>query len=676
MQLSDLGITTAKVNQFAKKGISTAEQLVRFLPRRYMDFSNPTGILPEDEISCVCVKVDSVSANHGSNIPYIQARCTVIPENVPLQVTWFHQNYMYNKIAYMAEDHNTIYCCGKITWNEDYKTYQMCAPQLFEYDSPKQRTIKPVYPKIKDMSADYLATQIGKCVRLDICTQDPYPPQIVRQYSDLSLKEALTYMHFPSSMEDVERARKRLVFDELLDFAAQNEWAKRCASIGSPFPIKTLKLHNDLYRSLPFQLTEDQIGAIKGMVEEIRAGRLLNALVQGDVGCGKTIVAMMMMATMAGNGYQSVLLAPTQVLARQHFEDAKALFEPFNIKVAYLGTDLKQSERKKEIAAIESGVAKIIVGTSSLIGGSRCMSSIAYKELALLVVDEEHKFGVAQREALRNRASGGIHSITMSATPIPRTLAQTVYGSTIKLFPIKSKPNGRMPIVTGLATTKEKLFKFIIKEAKQGHQTYVVCPMIDRNEAAKGIRSVSEVSEEYHAALDQYGIEIETLTGRDSKATCNEVIERFKNGETQVLISTSVVEVGVNVPSATTMMIVNAERFGLASLHQLRGRVGRGSYQSYCVLDASCASEEAKERLNVLVKSNDGFEIAQEDLRLRGSGDFLGTEQSGDNRMLYMMLTYPKEYEKAQSLAATLIDEYGWVPDNEDDDPLANKKTG
>lgn len=676
MQLADLGITTVKLNQFAKKGIYTAEQLVRYLPKKYMDFTSPTGILPETEISCVCVKVESVSSNANATIPYLQARCRIIPDDKPLVVTWFHQLYQYKRILYMAEDYNTIYACGKITWSAEYSTYQMCAPLLFEYDAPKQRCIKPVYSKIKDMGNDFLTQQIQKCLRLDACMTDPYPSRIVRQYSDLSLSEALRTLHFPYSMDSIEKAKHRLLFDELLDFAARNEWAKRSSAIGSSYSIKTLKLFHDIGKNLPYNLTPDQTTAIEGMLTEIKTGRRLSALVQGDVGCGKTIVAMLMMAIMAGSGYQSALLAPTQVLARQHYNDAIELFAPFGVRVAYLGTDLKASERKREIASIESGEAKIIIGTSSLIGGSRCMSTINFRDLAMVVVDEEHKFGVAQREALLKRTAGGVHSITMSATPIPRTLAQTVYGSAIKLFTIRTKPNGRRPVITGFATTKEKFFNFVIKEAKRGHQTYVVCPMIEKNEKIQGVKSVDEISAAYHAALDPYGIKIETLTGKDSKATCNEVIERFKAGETHVLISTSVVEVGVNIPTATTMMIVNAERFGLASLHQLRGRVGRGSSQSFCVLDASNATDEGKARLSILINSNDGFEIAQEDLRLRGSGDFLGTMQSGDNRMLYMMLTYPKEYRKAQSLAKQLIDEYGWVPEKEEVEETPAQKTG
>lgn len=463
----------------------------------------------------------------------------------------------------------------------------------------------------------------------------------------------------PQNMQEVEDGKKRLLCDELLNFAVANEWNKRNSAIGSPFSIKTLKLYHDIVNSLPYQLTSDQSSAVKTMLAHAQEGKRINALVQGDVGCGKTIIAILMVAAFVGSGYQTVIMAPTQVLARQHYEDVAAIMEPYGIKVAYLGTDVKASEKKKIAKDIEEGSIKVIVGTQSVFG-----KNINYNNLALTVADEEHKFGVAQRNALTEKASAGVHSITMSATPIPRSLAQVIYGGNTQLYTIKTMPAGRKPVITGLATTKEKLFNFIIKEAKAGHQTYVVCPMIDANDDMEGVRSVEEVSKEFLSRLAPHGIQIETLTGRDSKdkKKTEEIINRFKDGTASVLISTTVIEVGVNVPTATTMVIINAERFGLAALHQLRGRVGRGSYQSFCVLDAEHAGKEGRERLSILVNNSSGFEIAKEDLRLRGAGDFIGTRQSGDNKYLSLLLAYPDEYKKAQELAVELIDKYGWTP--------------
>lgn len=658
MNLSELGIQAAKIRQFTQKGIMTAEDLVRYLPRKYMDFTRVTGIRPETETSCVLLKVQAVQA-YDRTTPVLQASCKILPNGEPIKVTWFHQNYLYHKI-YNLIDHE-VFAAGKIKWNDNFKNYEMASPEVFEPDNPGCRRIKPIYTKIKGMSEDYLTTYIAAALRIDAAMGDVYPREIVSKYSALSTAEALRMLHNPASMDEISAAQDRLIGDDLLYFAACNEWSHRNSAIGSPFPIKTLKLYNDILRDLPYELTEDQAKAVEGMSALVRDGKRINALVQGDVGCGKTIVAMLMMSMFTGSGYQAVLMAPTQVLARQHYEDAVKLFGKHGVVVEYLGTDLKAKEKKAALQRIETGQAQIIIGTHSVLG-----SAVKYSALALTIADEEHRFGVTQREALVEKAAAGVHSITMSATPIPRSLAQVIYGNAVELFSIVTMPNGRKPVITGFAGTREKLFSYIEKQAEKGLQTYVVCPMIDRNEDMTGVKSVDEISEEFTRALSGRGVRIDTLTGKDKKERTEEVLGKFRAGEIDVLISTSVIEVGVNVPTATTMVIINAERFGLASLHQLRGRVGRGDYQSCCVLDAANANEAGKRRLTALVNSASGFDIAKEDLRLRGAGDFIGTRQSGENKMLALMLAYPERYALAQELAVTLIDQYGWTPHREE----------
>lgn len=453
-------------------------------------------------------------------------------------------------------------------------------------------------------------------------------------------------------MTQIEKAHDRLLLDDMVYFAMSNEYAARSSSIGSTFNIKTLGTIKEITENLPYQLTKDQKDTVNSMIQKVREGKRLNALVQGDVGCGKTIVAILMMAALAENGYQAVLMAPTQVLAKQHYADLCAILEPVGFHIAYLGSNMKVKEKKAVLASIASGEANIIVGTHSVIG-----KSVEYKNLGITVTDEEHKFGVAQRAALVEKAAAGVHSITMSATPIPRTLAQVIYGSAIDLYTIQTMPAGRKPVVTGIATDEERIMRFVLSQKRKGHQCYVVSPMIDSSEDMAGVLSVEEVSREYEKWLKPYGVRIATLTGRDSKETTEETIQKFKDGAIDVLIATTVIEVGVNVPNATAMIITNAERFGLSSLHQLRGRVGRSSLQSYCVLQSNDQSEKAMQRLGAMVRTTNGFEIAEEDLKIRGAGDFLGTRQSGENKYMALMLAYPDKYKYALTLAKRILDD-------------------
>lgn len=533
----------------------------------------------------------------------------------------------------------------------------MPSPEMFEPNIGHGKRVFPVYSKIPGMSNDYLTEKLRLATGYADLTHETLPYELVAELGLLSIKEALYKLHFPQSMEQVRQGQERLMFDDLLYFALHQEWAARNSAVGSPFSIKTLKLYNAISDSLPYELTRDQNDAPASMLADIRQGRRINALVQGDVGCGKTIVAFLMMAAMAGSGYQAVLMAPTQVLARQHYEDLNALLAPHGYEAVYLGSELRAAEKKAALKKIASGETRFIVGTHSVLG-----KDVVYRNLALTVADEEHKFGVAQRRALVEKAAEGVHSITMSATPIPRSLAQVIYGNAVQLHTIRTMPAGRQPVLTGIAISRERIYKFLGSQIRQGRQAYVVCPMIDQNEDLGDVKSVEEVSAEYEKALVPFGIRIATLTGRDTKATMERVISEFKNGEIDILISTTVIEVGVNVPNATVMVISSADRFGLSSLHQLRGRVGRSSLKSYCVLESESQTEKAKERLEAMCRTTDGFEIAEADLKLRGAGDFLGTKQSGDNKYMALMLAYPEKYAQAQRIACELLDQGSQCP--------------
>lgn len=650
MKLSYLGIAKNKENQFNSKGIYTVEDLVRFLPRRYNDFSHETGILPEDQVSCLTVIVKRVNTYHNGT-PMMIAFCNVKSTGETLLVKWFRQNYMAAKINNCV-DHEA-YVCGKVTYSEQFRTYSITMPELFEPKVSEGKRIIPVYSKINGMSADYLTEKMMAAIGIPEASAETCPYDLVEAEKLLPIQKALYYLHFPKTMEQVQRGQDRVLFDELLYFAMSNEYASRNSALGSAFAVKTMGAVNRILEKLPYNLTEDQQAAVNAMLADARSGRRINALVQGDVGCGKSIVAFLMMAAFVDSGYQAALMAPTQVLARQHYDDLRALVEPMGGKVVFLGgSEMKVRERRAALAAIADGSANYIVGTHAVIA-----KDVVYRNLAVAVADEEHKFGVAQRTALVEKAAAGVHSITMSATPIPRTLAQVVYGTAVQLYTIKTMPAGRLPVITGIATDDNKVFRFIVNQAKKGHQTYVVCPMIDQSDDMEGVKSVDEVSQIYEQVLGPHGIRIATLTGRNSKKETEEIISDFKGGSYDVLISTTVIEVGVNVPTATTMIITNAERFGLSSLHQLRGRVGRSHLQSYCVLQSAESSEKSRMRLDAMVRTTNGFEIAEEDLKIRGPGDFLGTRQNGENKYMSLMLAYPERYKYAQEIAKRILDD-------------------
>ena len=658
MDLKTLGISDAKLKQFENKGILSVEDLAQFLPRKYNDFTELTGLNVDLEKCCVLAVVKKVR-EYNNRVPVIQAYCETVPDKQFLVVTWFHQNYMLPRIEALLG--KTVFIAGKATIKEAFgsmpKAFSIASPDVFMENDATALRVQPIYSKIRGMSDDYLKKYISEAVTCMLGVDEPFPEDVVKMYSDLSMYQTLCYLHFPRSMREVEMGRARMLKDDLLYFAACNLWNSRNNAVGSPYSVKSRHLMEKVKEGLPYQLTEDQDRAVEDMLSHIRKGLRVNALLQGDVGCGKTIVAILMMSAFIGSGYQAVMMAPTQVLARQHYADMTALFEPLGVKVTYLGTDLKATERKARISEIRNGDVQLIVGTHSVIS-----KAVEYKNLAIAITDEEHKFGVEQRRSLTEKASAGVHCITMSATPIPRSLAQVMYGDSIQLHTITTMPAGRKKVITAMATRQEKIMSFIVREAKLGHQAYVVCPMIEPNEKVVGVRSVEEVGAFYEQTLAPYGIKVATLTGRDKKDKATETIDNFHRGEISVLVATTVVEVGVNVQNATLIVIVDPDRFGLASLHQLRGRVGRSDFQSYCVLDGKASTEDGEARLNALIQYSSGFDIAKEDLRIRGAGEFIGTKQSGENRLLALMLAYPEEYDKAKKIAELMIDKYNWQP--------------
>lgn len=649
MELEAIGVKPQKKKQFESRGIASVEDLLQYLPRTYKDYRAVTGVLPHDQISVLVGTVLSCERRPGNGKQFVTATCRIEPQNLNLTVRWFNMHWIFQKIKDLASRHEKVIIAGKLDFDSRYG-YGLNQPEIFEPYREQILRIYPVYRSINGMAASYLEEVMHKALSIGLTSSEILPRDILASAGEVSMPVALRCIHMPNTMEEIEQGRSRILFNDLLYFAIHNELNRNEVSAGSQYNIKTRSLLGKIVTSLPFFLTADQSKAVEEMLINAEDGRRINALIQGDVGCGKTIICILMAAAFADNGYQAVIMAPTQVLAKQHYEAISAMLDPYGIRTAYLDSSFKKKDRDCVLKDIADGTAQIIIGTQSCIG-----KDVVYKDLALAVVDEEHRFGVKQRTAIIEKASRGVHSITMSATPIPRSLAQVIYGDNIQLHTIRSMPNGRKPVKTRVFRNQTGNMKFVLKEVQAGHQAYVVCPMIEKNEKIPNVKSVEQISKEYEDFLGPLGVKVGSLTGRNSKEEAEEIIIRFKEGEIDVLIATSVIEVGVNVPNATVMIITNAERFGLSSLHQLRGRVGRNSLQSYCVLQSEDESPKGLARLQVMCKTTDGFQIAEADLSQRGAGDLLGTQQSGDNKYVALMIANPEKYRYTVQIAKELI---------------------
>ena len=563
-----------------------------------------------------------------------------------LCVSWFGTTEMYNVLKKDYRPGDTCFIGGKLKASNKKNLFFMSNPIIFKkYDGESDCHIYTAYEKIRGISESNFERIINDCLE-HATIPDKVPRELLHKYNLIPKDEAIREMHKPSSVEQIKRAKYRLNMDDLLYFALQLEEKNRNLPAGSVYGIHSLATTTKIIENLPFQLTKDQKSAYEELVNRIRSGKRLNALIQGDVGCGKTILAFLLMFVMADNGFQSVLLAPTQVLASQHYNELKEMAAPYDIDVVYIANGLKKKEREAILKSIEDGSALMIVGTHSVLS-----KEVKFHDLGLSITDEEHRFGVLQREEITTKAKAGMHTVTMSATPIPRSLSDVLL-STTEVFNIQSMPNGRKPIQTAICASQNTIFQFIKKEIEKGHQAYVVCPLIeDKQGAMEGILSVEQTYAEYTDAFGKGAVAV--LNGKMKEDETENVIQSFKNGEIKILVSTTVVEVGVNVPNATVIVINNAERFGLASLHQLRGRVGRGNSPGYCILNSV---HKDNKRLIALCKYKNGFQIAEADYALRGSGNILGTEQSGSNYYVELSMRYPDLFSELQKYAKKYMD--------------------
>lgn len=639
---------TRAYNILKKRKMETVEDVCQLFPSKYYDFSfiNPLNTSRLDKNYAFVCKLVSYELKKQSSI-YI-VRCTLhdIYTQNELCVSWFGTTEMYNVLKKDYHPGDTCFIGGKLKASNKKNLFFMSNPIIFKkYDGESDCHIYTAYEKIRGISESNFERIINECLE-HATIPDKVPRELLHKYNLMSKDEAIREMHKPSSVEGVKKAKYRLNIDDLLYFALQLEEKKRNLPAGSVYGIHSLAITTKIIKNLPFQLTKDQKSAYEELVNRIRSGKRLNALIQGDVGCGKTILAFLLMFVMADNGFQSVLLAPTQVLASQHYNELKEMAAQYNIDVVYIANGLKKKEREAILKSIEDGSALMIVGTHSVLS-----KEVKFHDLGLSITDEEHRFGVLQREEITTKAKAGMHTVTMSATPIPRSLSDVLL-STTEVFNIQSMPNGRKPIQTAICASQNTIFQFIKKEIEKGHQAYVVCPLIeDKQGVMEGILSVEQTYTEYANIFGKNAVAV--LNGKMNEDETEKVIRSFKNGEIKILVSTTVVEVGVNVSNATVIVINNAERFGLASLHQLRGRVGRGNSQGYCILNSV---HKNNKRLLALCKYKNGFQIAESDYALRGSGNILGTEQSGSNYYVELSMKYPDLFSELQKYAKKYMD--------------------
>lgn len=637
MNISEIVNNERKIKQFEKRGITTVKELLEFYPRKYEDHRYPvTPLDVKDKDVCTMI----LHINNVRNKPTsVVAECYEKKSGKAVKVVWFNMSFMYQKIVNLFN--MDVLVSGK--YSDGQWGSQFVNPTVFTTDIAEHLKIVPVYKAITGMSKDYLDQTIDQALTLERA-QDFISEETRQHFGIIGQEYLYQLIHRPRDEKDIEAARNRIVFNELFDFAKEMEERNAGVNKSSPFIPAKLTNCNKLIKSLPYDLTNDQKKVIKEIVDKAKGGTRINALIQGDVGCGKTITAILLMVAMSDNGYQSVIMAPTGVLARQHFEELSKMVAPFGLKCVYLASGMKAVERKAVLNQIKSGEVQFIVGTHSCIG-----DAVEYSNLGLTVVDEEHKFGVKQREKLKEKANMGVHSISMSATPIPRSLAMSLYSDTLDVYTIKTMPSGRKPILTYQMTEDNQVFSVLEQEIRAGHQGYIVCPQITSeecdidNEDKEKPESVEDVFARVEAYFAPRGINVGCITGKAKDDEKSAIIEKFNNNEFQILIATTIIEVGVNVPNATVIAVMSADRFGLAGLHQLRGRVGRSSLQSYCLLKSSDLNNP---RLQAMCRTTNGFEIAEQDLLLRGTGDFIGTKQSGDNTKVRLMMKYPILYDE------------------------------
>lgn len=613
------GIGPQKAEDLSALGITSAGGLLDYYPFRYEDYRlRDLAEVKDGE------KVTVQGTIYGEPVLRMNGRtksrmtCRVVVDRFFVTAVFFNRHFLKDRLVPGTE----IVLTGK--WEVHRKQLTVSEAEFPGTGTARTGTLQPVYSVGGGITQAWMRKTIQQAIRqYGQMIEEILPAHLLDKYGFMSRKQAVALIHTPGSLEEGSKARKRLVYEELFLFQLKMQGFRalnRSRADGVAHPVDRPAVR-DFVRNLPFRLTASQLQVIAELLNDLESPHSMNRLLQGDVGSGKTVVSAVALYAVVKAGYQGALMVPTEILAEQHKRSLDKLFAPYGIQIALLTGSVAARVRRDILASLQMGMTDILIGTHALI-----QEDVFFRQLGLVVTDEQHRFGVNQRAILRRKGMNP-DVLTMTATPIPRTLAITAFGD-MDVSTLTEMPQGRLPIITySVGHAKmERIMDFVAKEAKEGGQAYIICPLIEESEKLDVQNAI-----DLHAQLSlQFGeLRIGLLHGRMTIAEKDEAMRAFASGESQVLVSTTVIEVGVDVPGATIMVIYDADRFGLSQLHQLRGRVGRGVKQSYCILIADPKSEIGKERLRAMTETSDGFEIARRDLALRGPGDFFGTKQSG-----------------------------------------------
>lgn len=616
------GVGPNRVTLLNKLGIYTVKDLITYYPREHEDRSKPVNlcdVLDGQEVLIEAIAVSKISQIRTSRKNMTMYKLIVRDETDSCLITWYNQSYL--KTRFTLGEKYTFF--GKISKKNG--TIQMNSPVFDDYGKTKNTgKIIPLYPLTYNLSQNTIRQIMENALKLiNNELEETLPEYILEEYKLLDINSAIKKIHFPRDYNEYEIARKRLVFEELFGMqlallGLKNRYSANEVGISFNKDVKISDVINDL----PFKLTKAQIKVLEEIDSDMENQKPMNRLLQGDVGSGKTIVSILAAYKAVKSGYQMTIMAPTAILAAQHLEEYTKILSKYEIKCELLVSAITKKKKEDILKRLKDGQIDVLIGTHAILE-----ENVEFKNLGLVVTDEQHRFGVRQRKIISEKGQNP-DVLVMTATPIPRTLALILYGD-LDISIIDELPPNRKKIDT-FAVTKEleeRVNIFIKKQIEEGRQCYIVCPLVEENEEINA-KAVVELAKNYKEKVFS-NYRVEYLHGKMKSKEKEEIMEKFKNGDIDILISTTVIEVGVNVPNASIMVVENAERFGLAQLHQLRGRVGRGEYKSYCILKYQGNSEVIKKRMQVMQSTNDGFIISEKDLELRGSGEFFGTKQHG-----------------------------------------------
>ncbi len=649
------GIGQKRAELFRKRGINTLSELLYFFPRTHEDRTQFKSIADcaENEDVCICAEVYTPVSMFRVRKNMTISQMTVTDDSGMLQIVWYNNRFV--KGQYHTGERYVIY--GKVV-RDKYGKRQMVNP-ILEHEGKEQFTgkIVPIYPLSGNLTQKVVQSVMETAIK-EAGRIDEYIPDFIRQkYSIAEINYAMKNIHFPDDANSYNIARRRFVFEELLILQLALLSRKDISNENNGIVFEDIKCVNDFIAELPFSLTNAQRRTLDEILYDCNNGKVMNRLVQGDVGSGKTVVAAAAIYTAVKNGHQAAMMAPTEILAKQHKETLDSFFEGMGIKTVLLTGGMRQSDKKEVYELIKSGVVDVVIGTHALI-----QDELQFDDLAFVVTDEQHRFGVEQRAILLSKGNNP-HMLIMSATPIPRTLALILYGD-LDISIIDELPPGRKEVKTYAVgeNMRQRIYAFLEKSVLAHMQAYIVCPLVEDTEKSD-LENAVDLCEKLKLRFPKFSIGL--MHGKMKPKEKEAVMSEFSTGNIDILVSTTVIEVGVNVPNANIMVIENAERFGLSQLHQLRGRVGRGNEQAYCIMFAHGNNEITKKRMETMCISNDGFYISEQDLKLRGPGDFFGTRQHGLPQMHIANLFSDSDILKEVQTASKEIIEGGYLKKKE-----------